>query len=389
MNNLNNGTYDIGLTHDEAIRNIAHADVHTAFFIEGDTGIGKSSILIPLIDYLNNLYPDDIPYESFFIDGLASQDGDWIIPTLSKQEGIIEQQILQHMKENLCDKKSVCFIDEASKMPRGLKKLTGTMVRERRIGKYPIHEGTRFVLTGNLVEEGFNDAFDPTQGNRWTTFRLKKPTGEEWVENYASPRKLNPLIQWFALEKSAQLGESFTEVNARKYKSNEDINVANPFIFNPLVPKKSFVTFRSLEIASGHLDRMDLLGKKTTYHNLLGSIGAPATQEVFRAITMGDKLPHADEVINNPDTAKVPERGACSTIMVHKLLNMVSIKNYKAVWTYLLRMEIDCQFMFLELLKKRRTNENDVLKITEALARLGEFTKWCSTNSWGFSEDKK
>jgi hypothetical protein len=134
---------------------------------------------------------------------------------------------------------------------------------------------------------------------------------------------------------------------------------------------------------------MDLLGKKTTYHNLLGSIGAPATQEVFRAITMGDKLPHADEVINNPDTAKVPERGACSTIMVHKLLNMVSIKNYKAVWTYLLRMEIDCQFMFLELLKKRRTNENDVLKITEALARLGEFTKWCSTNSWGFSEDKK
>ncbi len=384
MSTLNTNPYGTALPRQSVVELISRGNPSQVVCVLGKTGSGKSALLDEVVARCRDLYPD-VGYTGFFLDGLAMQEGDLTIPAVGKESGVIELQIQKHIYDNMVAKPSVVMIDEASKMPKGIKRQIGTLFRERRIGAFKVHEDTRIFSTGNLAEEGFGDAFDPTQWNRMTTVELQAMTGEEWVKSYAIPNKLHYNVIYVANELSKELSLSFRDKDAKKYNTNAERQADMPHMFDPKVPRNQFTTFRSLELASNICYDMDVLGKQTTYHALCGTVGQFTTDMIFRAITLGDKLPSLTDVETNPDDCKLAERGACATIMVHKLLNGISTENYKAIWTYLQRMDVDAQLMFVELLKG---HSRDGATLFKSLGGIKSFTEWCVKNADLFRADK-
>ena len=90
--------------------------------------------------------------------------------------------------------------DELGKAPTPTINAISRFINEGKLGQYTLPEGSRQFATTNLSVEGVGDRLLPHIRDRMCRVRMRKARGVEWVENYAIPAGLDPIVIGFAME---------------------------------------------------------------------------------------------------------------------------------------------------------------------------------------------
>lgn len=353
---------------DEVVQSLlANRDGTT--LVMGHMGTGKSSILKILAEKL----PTHVPC---YFDGTTKDLGDLYIPKVLDMGG--DSQFVRFVPNEEFGihygKPVILMFDEYGKMNPSVKNACMETMLSHKVGGKKLPEGSIVFATTNLGGEGVGDLLMPHHRNRITVVRMAKPTPQLWIENFAYNNRIHPaLIMWVA-EEGEKLFQSFEDVQ------NPD---DNPYIFHPKAQRPSFVTPRSLALASNWLWAKDEITSNALQSNLMGTIGAKAGGDLRSFIELVDQLPKQEEIRTSPETAKVPETSSATMMVVHRALSTMS-KEFVDPWmTYLNRLDSETQGFFAMQVRSPKYKKQGLVMTNK------KFTDWCMANNYMFTADKK
>lgn len=380
--------FDESLTREECKNLIKTAKPEQCIFIEGDNGIGKTSLCKEVAQELSD-ENKGVKMGFIFIDGKSLQEGDLTIPSLNRETNTLSMVLQKNIYDNAVVNPAVLVLDEVSKAPVFAQKQFSAIGYERRVGEHYLHPLTKVIMSGNLADEGFGDALDGTFRSRVTVIRFKKPNGKTIAE-YGATQGWHETVQMMCVENSDKFGESYTDLNLMGFDSFDKRLAHNPYIYDPEIAKDGFVNPRTLENASKWMHEYgSMLSEKETYLAVRGSCGSAFANDLFQLLKTSNELPNWGEVENDPSGARVPTNGVPMIMMVYRCLNNINSKNYESILTYVQRLSLDCQDMFFQLLKLKSKTDRDTLKVFNALVSDTKFQQWCMKNQWLRTPDKK
>jgi len=162
--------------------------------VQGHMGTGKSSILWTLAEKL----PTHTPC---YFDCTTKDLGDITIPNLKAagKNGAIDHgdYVSYATNEELgvhLDTPIILMIDEYGKANPAVKNSMLRLMLERKIGQYKLHPDSLIFATTNFGSEGVGDLLQAHQRNRITMLTMRKPTNEEWIEEWAIHNDINPIL---------------------------------------------------------------------------------------------------------------------------------------------------------------------------------------------------
>ena len=334
--------------------------------VQGHMGIGKSTLL--------EMLGKKTGYPTFYFDCTTADLGDIMIPKINHLEGVdfvsfaINEMLGLHKDEPV-----VIDLDELGKANPAVKKGLTRFMLERKIGKYELHPDSLLFATTNLTDEGVGDMFESHQCDRLNMVEMRKPTSEEWLL-YGINKGLDANVLGFAKE-FTQIFDDFRDV-----KRPDD----NPYIFHPqAVGREKFVTPRSLEKASGVLDKRDKMTDNSLMSNLIGTLGERASMDLMSFVKLADQMPKRDDIIKDPKTAKVPDSASAVCMVVFNALSTMD-KDYINPWmTYLDRLDKEAQGMFANGVRDGKYNKQSLVMTNK------KFTEWALQNNHMFASDIK
>lgn len=322
----------------------------------GQKGIGKTSAIEKAV-------PDK--YTCAFFDCTSLTLEDIGIMDLNREEKFAEYLFNKHWGFHL-NKPLFIVLDEFTKAPKNLQAmLHGLLTKPRRIGSIKIHPDSIVVSTGNLKAEGVGDRMLGHTSNRFVNIYVRNSKAEEWIA-WGIPAGIHPTVLAWAKRKP-ELFQSFVD----------DPEGTNEYISNPKRGDVKCVTGRSLEFASKIIWKFfdGKFGEDTLRSALEGTIGGRGATDLLLFIKMVEKLPSPEEIIADPETAKIPEDGGAVSITVSSALSWVDDAVKLGKWfTYMKRLPAEAQAYFILL---GRTQEEGLGKI---MMRHKAFQDWAVEN---------
>jgi hypothetical protein len=327
----------------------------------GELGIGKSSML----NTLAGRYPDHKPV---YLEAQMLDLGDLQMPKFKAIEGkevvsfVPNEALGVHLGQPI-----ILMLDELGKASKSVLNALLRIMLERKIGEYALPEGSMVFATTNLSIEGLGDSIPPHARNRLCQAKIRKPTAMEWVEGYALNAGVHPVILGAAIEFPAMF-QSFEEV--------EDPN-SNHYINHPKQPRTACVTPRSLEKASDILKSTEHLSDEVRIHALMGTVGEAAAMDILTLVKLDEELPTWEQVVKNPDVAKVPKGAAASCMVISKVIQRVEREDFDRAFAYINRLSKEAQALFARSIMRSQ-------KLGIATTNT-EFSAWAARNSFLFS----
>jgi len=326
------------------------------FLLEGEPGIGKSSLMVPLSEALPN-------HHMVYVDMSETQLGDVGIPVPNHETKTV--RLYPTERFGLHTGKPVCImLDEFSKAPRAVQNLMHPLLEAHnpRLGDLPLPEGSYVFLTGNLSTDGVGDNLAAHTLNRVTRLRVRKPDHEEWLE-WAVPNDIDPAVCAFA-KRTPHLFQSYLEDDAQD----------NPYIFNPLKNQIApVVTPRSLAKVSNIVGNREHYTPNALRAALAGTIGEAAGRDLAAFIAYQDQLPSIADIVADPTGVPVPRDPGASAVLIYSMPRVVSKKNADAFVTYLSRFEEEWQALAFRALLKNPEGQG-------ALVGNAAFRDWMLNN---------
>lgn len=342
------------VNHDQAV-DLIMANPKIRYFIQGEPGIGKSYLIKELARRLG------LP--AAYIDMPNLDLGDVAMPVIDHEHKVT--RYYPNARFQLHEGKPVIImLDEWTKAMTPVKNMTHPMfeVDNPRLGDLPIPEGSYIFLTGNLESDGVGDSMLAHTKQRLTRIELMKPDAEYWIENYAVPNNLNPIvIAW--VDRHPHCLASYTD-------EGQD---GNELIFNPNVPQGAVCSPRTLEKVSILVDNRDKYDSDSLMAAMQGTVGAPAAESMASYIQHQSDMPKFKSIIDNPNTAHIPEGEGAIAVLCYGLLEKVDNTNLTQILTYLERIDLEWQCIFCINLARHKT------KSQFAFAN-GKFASWCAAN---------
>ncbi len=324
------------------------------FFLQGEPGIGKSSILQGIADSLG--------LEPVYIDTPNMDLGDIAMPVIDHATKTTKYYPNGRFK--LHEGKPICaMIDEFPKGPQPVQNMLHPLfeVVNPRLGDVPLPKGSRVFLTGNLSTDGVGDNLKAHTIGRITVLTIRKPSADEWTDWAIAKGTVAPeVISW--VKKFPQVMESYT-----------DGNPDNPYIFNPKNPRASCVSPRSLERA-GHL-----ITNRMHYSNddliaaLTGTIGEAGARALQSYVAFADQLPDWADIIDNPATATTPTNPGAISVLIYGAMQRVDDKSMTPWMKYLGRLPAEWQAAFCINIAKNAAKQKLAFKNSA-------FALWCAQN---------
>lgn len=281
----------------------------TTLLIQGQPGVGKSSILKMLQHDLGDAY------EYVYLD----------CPTI--MEGALAMDIPLHTDKSLTTyisarlklssgKPIVLMLDEFMKVDRLLKKMFTRLLLERIIGDTALPIGSIVFATSNNASDGVNDTLEAHVGNRVTVVKLRNPSAKEW-------------LQWASNNGVSALTRAWVSSNPRCLASYLDAgNEENPFIFNPRKASSvSFVTPRSLVLADTYVKAKDVLGLELTQTALCGTVGVAAGDSMATFFDLHDQLTPTKAIIADPKGVDIPDNPAALLMMMFRAVDEIETQD--------------------------------------------------------------
>lgn len=356
----------VTVSHDQAARLIAFTpDVR--FFLVGEPGIGKSSILSKVIQLLDN---PDKPTVGAYIDCSTLDLGDTAMPVINRDLRVTEYYPNARFKLHEKGVRRAIMLDELTKaMGPVHNMLIPTLESSNpRLGDLFLNtgeDGDIVFATGNLGSDGVGDNMKSHVKNRLVRLHVRKPTQEEWLY-WAVDNDIDPIMLAF-VNSRADLFDSYTD-----YSNPEDIK--NHHIFNPYVQQDAFFTPRSAETASRILQRRDVYPDRQSLEAALqGAIGKPTATDLMAFVQYQDELPAWDSIISNPTTADVPEKSGAQSVVIYNAISKVTDETASALMLYLRRFAPEWQCVFAVTIAK--TPKKSYIAFQNE-----EFGKWLADN---------
>lgn len=360
------------LSLDEVAEAVSAMGNKVTVLVQGHMGTGKSSIL----KILAQQHPNHIPC---YFDCTTKDLGDLMLPkilTSDSDEAYVrfvpnEEMGVHH------DKPVILMIDEFGKANPSVKNGMMRVMLERKMGNKALHPDSIIFATTNIGAEGVGDLLLPHHRNRITTVRMKKPTADQWIEGYAFNAGINPALIMWVKENGTQLFQSFEEID-----NPDDPTGGNPYIYHPKAQRPAFVTPRSLELASHWLWQKDKISDTALKAGLVGTIGDRAGADLGAYIALMDDLPKAEDIKNNPQTAKIPQTASATVMVVYRALATMS-REFVDPWVvYLNRLDKEAQGLFAMQVRNPKYQKQSIV------LTCSKFVDWCLANNYLFTADK-
>lgn len=319
--------------------------------VEGEAGTGKTSIHYALAA--------DPQFAGYYapkpIDCTQLSDGSIVMPDIDRSRGVARELPNERLGVNDENHRGVkdatpvlmCF-DEIAKSRQFIKDIIAPIVYERRVGNYMFPEGSVVWGATNLSEEGLGDMLQAHLRNRIIIVQMRKPTKDEWVQDFALPMNLNENVI-AAAEMYPLVFNSFLDYRPGGSFAGKALRKDNPYINDPAdAAQEQVVTPRSLHAASDIVAEMGHMDGQTLQAALAGTVGAPFAANIMSMIRFGENLPAFDRVVADPGGAPLPTNPTAQIVQVFQFLTQVKDKEAaEACSVYVTRMREEMQSLFV------------------------------------------
>jgi hypothetical protein len=298
----------------------------TIFLLQGEPGIGKSSLLKQVAEGLG--------YDHAYIDVPNMDLVDIAMPVIDHENKTTRYYPNARFKVH--EKKPVVImLDEYTKGADPVKNMLHPMFEKAnpRLGDISLDKNTVVFLTGNMTTDGVGDSLKQHSANRLVPITIAKPDAEQWLE-WAIPNGIEPEVcAWVS---------RFPHVLASYLDGHGD----NPYIFNPKKPQKAFVSPRSLATASNIVRSRKHNDPDAVIAALTGALGESGARDMQAYIEFADQLPTWEATIDNPRTTKVPTSPGACAIVVFGAISRITKDTITPFMEYLERFDAEWQAVF-------------------------------------------
>ena len=341
----------------EAAELIAAIGTTNTILLKGEKGIGKSSIMKILPEYLG------AGYEYAYFDMGNKSEGDTAIPFPDKERKVMEFFINTALKLH-SGKPVVIMLDEFGKAPRSIQNMMHTLleVDNKRIQDTLLPEGSIVFLTTNLSEEGIGDTLLDHTIDRLTVVEVRKPNAVEWLP-WAAENNVHPALMAWVNETPTVLA-SFRD---------DDFDQDNPYVYNPKRVQGKFITNRSLELASNVIWAKDKISQNALTCALVGTIGTAGANDIASFLAFQDEIPTRESIINTPETATIPGSVGATVTLLFNLERAVDGDTLAPIMKYVSRLDAEHQAVFCTALARSKSKQTIAF-------RNKAFTDWAREN---------
>lgn len=343
------------LSFNQVLSLIALVGHQRTILIEGENGIGKTALhhaLRKMEQFRGHFFVEPI-------DCTQLSDGSVWMPDIDHEKGVSRELPNERFGVHKTNQKGingaqpvVVFLDEIAKAPQYIKNALAPVIYERRVGDYHFPDGSVVVGATNMSLEGLGDNLPAHQRNRVIVVKMRKPTMEEWTNNFAVPRKLNPSLIAFCHE-YPHIFDSFVDYMPGGKYEGKDLSKLNGMIFNPKSTQTAYASPRSLHAASDLLNLMDAspgaIDDETMEAYLDGCVGVTARTAMAAFIRFGRELTSYARVLADPTNAPIHANPTAQLVQIMQFVTRVDDREQaEKVSTYVLRMRSEVQSVFTQ-----------------------------------------
>lgn len=312
--------------------NLIKANPDTRFLLQGEPGIGKSSLLESIAA--------DLGYDYAYIDVPNMDLGDIAMPVVDHATRTTKYYPNSRFK--LQEGRPVAImLDEFTKGADPVKNMLHPLLEKAnpRLGDIPLprydNKPSIVFLTGNLSTDGVGDSLKAHSRNRIVPVTIAKPTADEWIDWGINNGVAPEVLAW--VSRFPHVLASYLDVEGK----NE-----NPYIYDPKKPQASFVSPRSLHTASNIVKSRHQLDADTVIAALTGAIGESGARDMQSFIEFSDQLPTWEATITQPKQAPIPNSPGACCIVVFGAIAKVDKATITPFMEYLERFEPEWQAAF-------------------------------------------
>ncbi|MBT9158269.1 MAG: hypothetical protein DDT36_01274 [Firmicutes bacterium] len=213
--------------------NLILATPTVRYLLEGEPGIGKSSIM--------SILEKNLPgHHSAYIDMASLDLGDTGLPVPVHTDGLTAYYPNGRFKLHL-NEPVILMLDEFGKASsRAVQNMLHPLLEARnpRFGDIPLHPESIVFLSSNLASDGVQDDIRAHTRNRVTSIVVTKPDAKQWID-WAGRNNIDPAVMAW-VDRNPHCLASYLD----------DGQSTNPYIFNPRAThaKGAFVSPRSLSV---------------------------------------------------------------------------------------------------------------------------------------------
>ena len=306
--------------------------------IQSEPGVGKTSLLKMIEEDMGD------KYDYIYVDCPVKDMSDIAMTIPNHDTKTLENYVGSIFKLD-SDKPKVILLDEFMKAPKLLQVIFTRLMLERTVGDIPLPKGSMVFGTSNNQSDGVGDTMLAHAGNRVCIFQMQKPDVDSWLE-WAGNNGVHPLIRAFV--------HTFPKC-LHSYLDDGQEN--NPYIFKPSKQMLSFVSPRSLALASTIIEHES------------------ASRDMDAFLRLEKELPTFDEIVKSPDTTPVPESISAQLFLMFQASDKIkSPSDLTAVMKYIKRIgSEEIQATFFTMIMRHHT--------CQKFARGNkEVAKWCTSN---------
>lgn len=299
------------------------------FFLQGEPGIGKSSLL----EAIGKKLPG---HQIGYIDCGNMDLGDTAMPVIDHERHVTSYYPNSRFGLHT-GKPVIIMLDEFTKAPAPVQNMLHPLleVANPRLGDVPLPEGSIVFLTGNLSTDGVGDSLKAHTRNRIGVLNIRKPDADEWLQWAIGSERIDPIVMAWVKQYPHALA-SYQDGDQKE----------NPYIYNPKVVQRAYVSPRSLEKASHILRVRSQLDHESLIAGLTGHIGEAASRDMMAFVSYQDQLPAWEAIIKDPKTAKVPESPGACAVLVFGAITKVTKDTMEPFMKYMERFEMEWQAAF-------------------------------------------
>lgn len=349
--------------------------------IEGENGIGKTALhhyLKTLPQFANHIAVDPI-------DCTQLSDGSVWMPDLDREAGVSRELPNERFGVSKTNQKGVngskpalIFLDEIAKAPQFIKNVLAPIIYDRRVGNYHLPEGSVVFCATNLAVEGLGDSIQAHLRNRLVFVKMRKPSMNEWINDYAVNTGVNANVLAFC-HNFPMVFDSFLDYEKGGKYEGKDMSKDNGYIFNPRSTAVAYATPRSLVAVSDILNAGDgVLDDDTLECALVGTVGATTAEALGSFIRFGRDICSLDRVLADPDNAPLSDNPTAQLVQVFQFVSRIDKReDAEKIVKYVWRMKAEMQSIFVNTVAQSER--------VGIYATLEEFGKMLSAHKIYFS----